>query len=398
MGGTSVGDLNFKGFDCDHHYYEAEDAFTRHMDPLMAQRAMQWVSVNGRKRLMVGGQINRFIPNPTFDPIAKPGCLDDYFRGKVSVSDMRDAFGDLEPISTRPAYRDKDAKIALLDEQGLEGCFLFPTLGVGMESALEGDLPAMQAAFTAFNRWVAEDWGFNYQNRLFGAAYITLSDVNHAISELEFALDKDVRLINLRASAVTTNDGQRSPADTYFDDFWERVNSSGITVAFHAGDAAYNFLFSHWGLSTEFEAFRYDPLKRLLNYSNIADTVAALISGGLFNRFPNIRVCTIENGSDWVSGLFRRFTKAYKQAEHAFVEDPIKTFQRHIWVAPYYEDDLSELRELVGVDHILFGSDYPHAEGLAVPMDFWQDLNGFSTPEIEQVMRTNGKLLITPSR
>jgi predicted TIM-barrel fold metal-dependent hydrolase len=387
---------DLKGFDCDHHYYEAEDAFTRHMDPMMMQRAMQWVNINGKKRLMVGGKINRFIPNPTFDPIAKPGCLDDYFRGKVSVSNMRDAFGELEPLSERPEYRNRDAKIDLLSKQNLDGCLLFPTLGVGMESALEGDLLALQSAFSAFNRWLNEDWGFNYQNRLFAAPYITLSDVQHAISELEFAMDHDVRVINLRASAVTTEDGQKSPADPSFDDFWQRVNDAGITVAFHAGDAAYDFLFAHWGLSTEFEAFRYEPLKRLLNYSNIADTVAALISGGLFNRFPRIRVCTIENGSDWVSGLLRRFSKAYKQAGYAFAEDPVKTFQNHIWVAPYYEDDLMELRELIGVDHILFGSDYPHAEGLATPMDFLHDLEGFSSSEIEQIMHKNGRALVTP--
>ena len=388
---------DLKGFDCDHHYYEAEDAFIRHMEPAMMQRAMQWVNVNGKKRLMVGGKINRFIPNPTFDPIARPGCLDDYFRGKVSVSDMRDAFGELEPLSERPEYRDRDAKIDLLTKQNLDGCLLFPTLGVGMESALENDLPALQAAFSAFNRWLSEDWGFSYQERLFAAPYITLSNVQHAIAELEFALDNDARVINLRASAVTTEDGQKNPADTDFDDFWSRVNEAGITVAFHAGDAAYDFMFAHWGLSTEFEAFRYDPLKRLLNYSNIADTVAALISGGLFSRFPNIRVCTIENGSDWVSGLIRRFSKAFKQAGYAFAEDPIKTFQNHIWVAPYYEDDLMELRELIGVEHILFGSDFPHAEGLATPMNFLEDLSGFSSMEVEQIMSKNGRELVIPN-
>ena len=388
---------DLKGFDCDHHYYEAEDAFIRHMDPAMMQRAMQWVNVNGKKRLMVGGKINRFIPNPTFDPIARPGCLDDYFRGKVSVNDMRDAFGELEPLSERPEYRDRDAKIDLLTKQNLDGCLLFPTLGVGMESALENDLPALQAAFSAFNRWLSEDWGFSYQERLFAAPYITLSNVQHAIAELEFALDNDARVINLRASAVTTEDGQKNPADTDFDDFWSRVNEAGITVAFHAGDAAYDFMFAHWGLSTEFEAFRYDPWKRLLNYSNIADTVAALISGGLFSRFPNIRVCTIENGSDWVSGLIRRFSKAFKQAGYAFAEDPIKTFQNHIWVAPYYEDDLMELRELIGVEHILFGSDFPHAEGLATPMNFLEDLGGFSSMEVEQIMSRNGRELVIPN-
>ncbi|GIS34259.1 MAG: hypothetical protein Ct9H90mP5_07080 [Acidimicrobiaceae bacterium] len=47
--------------------------------------------------------------------------------------------------------------------------FFFPTLGVGMESALENDLPALQAVFSAFNRWLAEDWGFSYKDRLFAA-------------------------------------------------------------------------------------------------------------------------------------------------------------------------------------------------------------------------------------
>ena len=71
---------------------------------------------------------------------------------------MRDAFGELESLSDRPEYRNRDAKLDLLTKQNLDGCLLFPTLGVGMESALENDLPALQAAFSAFNRWLAEDW------------------------------------------------------------------------------------------------------------------------------------------------------------------------------------------------------------------------------------------------
>ena len=70
----------FRAFDADHHYYEAEDAFTRHVEPRMQPRAMQWALVNGKQRLLVGGRVNRFIPNPTFDPVARPGCLDEYFR------------------------------------------------------------------------------------------------------------------------------------------------------------------------------------------------------------------------------------------------------------------------------------------------------------------------------
>ncbi len=65
---------------------------------------MQWAEINGRQRLLVGGKLNKFIPNPSFDPVAKPGSLDDYFRGKnPEAKDIKSLFGDLEPI--RPEYR-----------------------------------------------------------------------------------------------------------------------------------------------------------------------------------------------------------------------------------------------------------------------------------------------------
>jgi predicted TIM-barrel fold metal-dependent hydrolase len=391
-----MADLGFDAFDCDNHYYEASDAFTRHMPRDMAKRTMQWAEIDGRRRLLVGGAVNRFIPNPTWDPIARPGSLDDYFRGKVAASDIREAFGDLDALAEHPEYQDRDARLAVMDRQRLGACFMFPTLGVGMESALHHDLPAMRAAFTAFNRWLLDDWGYNRDGRIYAAPYITLSDVAHALAELEHAIAHDARLINLRASAVPGQGGNRPLGHPAHDPFWERVNDAGITVAFHSGDAGYSFLFEHWGLPSEFEAFRYDPLKGLLNYSPIADAVASLIAGGVLSRFPRIRVVTIESGSDWVGPLFGRMKKAYGQHRHAFAEDPRETFRRQVWVAPFYEDDLVELAGMIGVDHMVFGSDWPHAEGLADPTDFVHDLRGFSPGDVQAVMRDNGLALATP--
>jgi hypothetical protein len=171
--GTAARVLDYTLFDADNHYYEATDAYTRHISPTMAKRAMQWAEIDGRLRLLVGGRVNRFIPNPTFDPVAKAGSLDEYFRGRnPHDKDMRSLFGDLEPIHAE--YRNRDARLAVMDRQGLNGCFLFPTLGVGMEEALAADPPALVAAFAAFNRWLEDDWGYAYQDRIFAAPMITL--------------------------------------------------------------------------------------------------------------------------------------------------------------------------------------------------------------------------------
>ena len=382
-------EVGFAAFDADNHYYEATDAFIRHVDPRMYKRCMQWATVDGRERLLVGGRLNRFIPNPTFDPVARPGCLDDYFRGKVAAADMRAAFGKLEPISA--AYRDRHARIETLDAQGLAACFLFPTLGVGMEAALEHDVGALTAAFGGFNRWLADDWGFAYRDRLFAAGYLTLADPDWALDELDWLIANDVRVVNIRPSSVPDGaGGRRSLGHPAHDKVWQRLDEHGITVAMHSGDSGYGFMLEHWGVDSEFESFRYNALKSLLTYSPISDALASLLAEGVLSRHRNLRVATIETGSEWVWPFVKKLDKTYRQQRHAFEEDPLEVFRRQVWVSPYYEDDLIGLRDLIGADHMLFGSDFPHAEGLADPVSFVNDLDGFSDDEIELVMRTNG--------
>jgi len=381
-------DPGFPVFDADNHYYEAEDAFIRYMDPRMKRRCMQWAWIDGRKRLLVGGRINRFIPNPSFDPVARPGVLDDYFRGRnPEAKDMRELFGDLEPIS--PAYRDRDARLALMDRQGLGGCFLFPTLGVGMEEALKADPPAVVAAFRALNRWIEEEWGFSYRERIFAAPYFTLMDVERAVEELEWALERDLRVLCLRAAPVAGVDRSRSLGDRRFDPFWARVNEAGITVAFHSGDAGYHAYAAAWGIDSEFKSFDYDPLRSCLSASPVRDAMAALVCHGVFERFPNLRVATIESGSSWVSGLLAALRKTFGQMPRHFSRDPVEQFKAHVWVSPYYEDDLEGLKQTLGAEHVIFGSDYPHAEGLAEPTSFVHDLKGYDPDELRLVMREN---------
>jgi predicted TIM-barrel fold metal-dependent hydrolase len=379
-------------FDADNHYYEATDAFTRHIDPRMAKRAMQWAEVNGRPRLLVGGKICKFIPNPTFDPVAKPGSLDEYFRGRNPQSkSIGELFGELEPI--RPEYRDRDARLAVMDGQGIDGCFLFPTLGVGMEEALAHDPPALVAAFHAFNQWLDEDWGYAYRDRIFAAPMITLVDVDAAVAELEAVLDRDARIVCIKGGPAHTPNGLTSPGDARFDPFWARVNEAGVTVGIHSGDAGYAHYMDDWEPSGDFEAFRYGPLRSILTSDRPPfETMAALVCHGVFDRFPKVRVASIEAGSEWVLSLQKKFDKVYGQLPSSFPSNPLETLREHVWVSPYYEDDLAAVKEVIGVDHLLFGSDWPHAEGLAEPRTFADDLrrHGFTEAEIHRVMNENG--------
>jgi predicted TIM-barrel fold metal-dependent hydrolase len=389
-------ELPFRFFDCDNHYYEALDAFTRHLEPAYRKRAMQWASIDGKTRLLVGGKVNKFIPNPTFDPVATPGVMDEYFRGRnPKGADPRVLFGELEPI--RAEYRDRDARLALMDAQGMEGCILLPTLGVGMEQALTGDLPALAAAFRAFNRWLDEDWGFAYQERTFAAPYITLSDPAGAVRELEWALERDARFIVMVPGPVTTALGLKSPADEMFDPFWRLANDAGITVCYHGGETAYTKYLADWGENDFTEAFRATAFRGISGFDPMQDTLASLLARHMFHRFPNLRIASIEVGSAWVFHLFEKLAKSYGQVPHLYPEDPRETFRRHVWVSPFYEDDLAALLGMIGAGHILMGSDYPHVEGLAEPASYIKDLQNFdyTSDQCQAVMRDNGRFLAT---
>lgn len=386
-------DIDFLMFDCDNHFYEAKDAFTRHLEPEYRKRAMQWAEIDGRERLLVGGRINRFIPNPTWDPISKPGALDEYFRGRnPKGADTSELFGDLDRLADHPEYQDRDARLALMDAQGIEGAIFLPTLGVGMEQALIEDVPALLAAFRAFNRWMDDDWGFAYRDRIFAAPYITLADPDHAVAELQWALDRDARFIVMVGGPVVVQGVGRSPADPIYDPFWGLVNESGITACYHGGDTRYAKYTADWGEKSETEAFRQNPFRTLASYNPIQDTMGNLLAHRLFERFPNLRIASIETGSEWVFHLFEKLKKSFGQTPLAYPEDPRETFKRHVWVSPFYEDQLGGLRELIGSDHILMGSDYPHAEGLAEPATYIKDLRNFNfaDEECRLIMRDNG--------
>jgi predicted TIM-barrel fold metal-dependent hydrolase len=391
-----MSNVDFTFFDCDNHYYEALDAFTRHIEPAFAKRGMQWAQVDGKTRFMVGERVNKFIPNPTFDPIAKPGALDEYFRGRnPKAEDTRQLFGNLDRMADHPEYRDRDARLNVMDAQGMHGAIFLPTLAVGMEQALIHDTPALVAVFRAFNRWLDEDWGFSYQDRIFAAPLLTLVDPDTAVAELDWALDRDARFILILPGPVITRAGGRSPSDPELDPFWSRINEAGVTVVVHGGDSWYSNYLADWGESTMLEAFRQNPFRSLVSANVTQDTFANLLARRHFERFPNVRMAAIETGSEWVLHLFQKLKKSFGQTPQAYPEDPRETFRRHVWISPFYEDPLDELRELIGADHMLMGSDFPHAEGLAEPSSYIKDLRNFafSDEDAKAIMRDNGLAL-----
>jgi predicted TIM-barrel fold metal-dependent hydrolase len=391
---------DFAPIDADNHYYESLDAFTRHLDPAFAQRGVQVVTDNrGHTQLLMGGRLNRFIPNPTFDPIVVPGCLDLLFRGEIPDGVDPRTLMQVEPL--KPEYHDRDARVRIVEQQGLGAVFLFPTLGCGVEEGLKHDVPATMASLAAFNRWLEEDWGFAYEHRLITAPMLSLADPDAARVEVDRLVEHGARIVHVRPAPVPGVHGaSRSFGDRVHDPVWARLAEASIPVAFHLGDSGYNAFTAMWGGSPTFEAFgKSSILSRILVSDRaIHDTIASLVVDGVFVRHPTLRVASVENGSDWVALLVKRLKKQANQTPWVFKEDPLEQIRRNVWVTPYYEEDLHALADLIGVERILFGSDWPHGEGLAEPTDFAKELSGFDEHAVRRIMRDNAlELLDAPS-
>ena len=383
----------YRPFDADNHYYEALDCVTRHLDPRHAARVFQWAQIDGRTYPVLGGEVFRGVKNATFDPVAPPGVLADYFRGNPHGDDPLELLRRHEPI--RAEYRDRDARLAVMDTQGIERCWMFPTMGMIYEEPLRHDPEAVQLLFTAFNRWVEEDWGFAYRDRIFAAPYLTLVDVDWACAELEWAIERGARTIVTRPAAATTADGPRSPGDPMFDPFWARVNEAGVTVVVHAGDSGYTAHgYARDGFTTDFGGIP-QPIRMLQLERPVEDWLSALVCDNLFHRFPNLRIASVENGSKFLPGLFERLAVLARKMNGWFPEDPVETFRRHIWVNPFWEDHVDDVIGAVGVDRVIFGSDWPHIEALPEPLQYVDEVVHLPDADQRAILRDNAEALTT---
>ncbi|NQZ98613.1 MAG: amidohydrolase family protein [Myxococcales bacterium] len=384
-------------FDADNHYYEPRDAFTRYMDPRRREAAIHVErGDDGEEVLYIGAKRFTFLEHRGFDVTIKPGSLRDFLR---NMADDDYKHSDVyEPI--QPHSLSRDARLALMDEQRLDAILLFPTFGVCVEHFMKEDVEQTYANLHAFNRWLDDDWGFDYEGRIFAVPLMSLLDLDRAVDELDWALSRGARVVHLRPGPAFG----RSPADPYFDPFWARLNEARVPVAFHIAESGYNEMMSvHYGEEANPASHRQTAFQWTNFYGDrpIMDTISSLIFHNLFGRFPELRVLSVENGSLFASYLMKVMDKMKGMGRNGpwlggYVKGrPSEVFKRHVFISPYHEEDIVALSNEIGASQVLFGSDFPHAEGLAEPRGFEAELEGLSSNEIRSIMGGNCSRLVS---
>jgi len=386
-------------FDCDTHIYEPRDAMTRYLPNRFQDRSIRPIAnARGKDVVLAGSRIATFNSEEGigFDFAYRPGSLRQMLKDMASGNP--DAQYQPEPM--RDEYVERGPRLELLDAQNVARCVIFPgALALSAEHYV-ADTEALYASLSAYNRWYDEAWGFNYENRIYATALLSLRDLARAIALTDEIVARGAKVVLLPTGPAYG----RSPGDPYFDPVWSRLDEAGVVIALHIMPFWYfDALSPAWGHDPDPASWHMSAWQWMNVYGErpVVDTLSALIFDNLFARFPRLNVLVAEHGASWVPHTLRHLDKSRGMGRNGpwiggpLRERPSEIFKRHVRVAPYPEDDIPKLvEELDGDDRILvFGSDFPHAEGVATPADFEQLLAPLPQDMQRRIMRENAETL-----
>jgi predicted TIM-barrel fold metal-dependent hydrolase len=340
---------------------------------------------------VVRDTITEFIPNPTFEVVARPGAHMAFYSGhNEEGKTLRELSG--KPIQCLPAFREPGPRLELLDEQGVHATLMFPTLASLIEERLLEDPQLTRIAIRAFNEWLYDEWRYDYQSRIFATPMVNPCVLDESLADLERVIERGAKAVVLRPAPVSGDRGTRSPFLPDFDPFWARIQEARLLVALHASDSGYQRYLNTWeGTSNaEYVAFRPKTFAAVADDGRaIQDALASAICHGMLTRFPDVRLISVENGGSWVGHLVRNLEVAYKKMPQEFAEHPRDVFQRNIWINPFWEDSVLGLIDLIGAERVCFGSDFPHPEGLADPLSWRDEIDTLSSSDTQRIMSSN---------
>jgi predicted TIM-barrel fold metal-dependent hydrolase len=255
-----------------------------------------------------------------------------------------------------------------LDDMDRDGVDLAVIYGGGPLAT--GDFDLYLDSFDAYNRWAA-DFCSHDPSRLRPVGYIPMMDVDLAIRMLKAARKAGATAVNIPAFPQTranfskgvaqaialTGDssGERQYRDPEFDPFWAAACDLDIAITFHLGARVSRF--------SDMVNFLPDmPMARLA----MCEVVAILIYGGVFDRFPDLRIGLIECGVGWIPWATEFMDRTWEMQRHwtgcKIEHPPSHYFDRNVY-ATFISDPVGvELRKHTGCRNIMWSSDYPHSE------------------------------------
>jgi len=289
------------------------------------------------------------------------------------------------------------ARLADMDQDGVTTAVLY---GGGPLGSKDNDLYI--ASFDAYNRWLADFCSYD-PRRLAGAAYLPMQDVDQSVAMAKDAAGRGLRAVNIpafpqskdgqqmggfgaQALALTGDpDGPRQYDDAEFDPFWKVCVDNDLAVTIHLGARI-----------ARPGQFKFLP-NMVMSKLCMAEPIAILIFGGVFDRFPDLRFGAIESGAGWIAFTAEYMDTIYDNQRHwlklELAMKPSEYFDCNVYASFIRDPEGIRNRALPGGRNIMWSTDYPHSETTwpesRKVMD-WQ-FAGLTEEEIRPIVHDNAR-------
>ena len=265
------------------------------------------------------------------------------------------AMGDLQE-NVRPGGYIPEEHIKDMDIDGVYGSIVYPTVGGMLFNQPDSEL--LTYVFGLYNDWVAE-FCKPISNRCMGIALINIDDVQDGIKEMERCAQ-----MGFAGAMITVYPPEERPfLSPEYDPLWAAAQDLQIPLSLHIGT-------NRPGAGQQFSIVEDVQPSAITNVDYwVRVSISNMIFSGVFERYPKLQVGSIEHELAWAPHFLDRMDYTYTQRVNDFVhyrfkEDmlPSDYFHRNVFLS-FQEDTLGTRdRHIIGVDNLLWGSDYPHPE------------------------------------
>jgi len=377
-----------KVIDVDTHLSEPHDLWTSRAPASIRDRVPQVKAHKGQLSWVIDGDISIGDGAPANSSIRKDGT-------KVQdVSMLKLTMDQAHPGSWRLKER-----LEYMDDHGISAQVVYPNLlGFGGQKAALVE-PGLRLACTEiFNDAMAEMQQDSGQ-RFFPMALLPWWDVKQAVKEAERAHSLGLRGININSDPQTKEglDGAKLPdlGHPYWDPLWEVCSDKSLSVNFHIGGSEQSMdWFGDQGWSSLSTSFRLGLGGAMLFFNN-GRVLGNLIYSGLLDRYPRLRFVSVESGIGWVPFMLQALDHQYKECSGSRGLEmlPSEYFKRNFYACFWFErsESLATVIRDVGVDNVMFETDFPHPTCLYPIDDVAGALSGLTDAECDKVLCGNAQ-------